>query len=183
MSLKEGRVSCYNRITMGARALSGFTLIELVIVLLIVGIVAAVTVTDLASSRARVALQGARLKLVGDLRYAQSLAVSRQLRHGIVFTPAQDRYAVYCINTTDIVTDPLSGKPLTVAYTADALYQGVDLVATAIGPGTSNQVEFDLWGKPYANATAALAANATVTLACDAETVTVTVTPETGKVR
>ena len=63
---------------------AGFTLIELVMIIVLIGVLAVYTLPKFDYSGPQVA--AASRKLIEDLRYAQSLAVNTQIRHGVVFS-------------------------------------------------------------------------------------------------
>ena len=62
----------------------GFTLVELVIIIVLIGILAVVAIPSFDYTNTQAA--AATRKLIEDLRYAQNLAVSTQIRHGLVFS-------------------------------------------------------------------------------------------------
>lgn len=160
----------------------GFTLIELVITLLVIGIISIVLVTDFISSYSAIKLEAARWKLKSDLLYAQSLAVTQQVRHGVVFYPAQDAYCVYRQGVGTIVKNPLTAANFTVSYATDPDLKGVNLVSTGFGLPTTDRVEFDPFGTP-SDGTANLTSDGTVTLAYAGSSGTVTVNRNTGRIQ
>ncbi len=160
----------------------GFTVIEMVIVMLVTGIITVVLGADLTSSLRSAKLYATRYRLASDIMYAQNLAVTQQVRHGVVFDPAQNTYALYRINNTTIVTNPLTQTPFVVALSNDTNTAGVSIVSASFGSPTTNQVEFDSYGAPYSNATVALTQPGSVTLSMGATTAAVIVTNTTGKV-
>ncbi|MBI5026525.1 MAG: prepilin-type N-terminal cleavage/methylation domain-containing protein [Nitrospirae bacterium] len=70
--------SSFGKVEKGA----GFTLIETIIIIAIIGIIAAVVALRTTSFK----LEGAARKVAADIRYAQKLAISTQTRCGIVFS-------------------------------------------------------------------------------------------------
>jgi prepilin-type N-terminal cleavage/methylation domain-containing protein len=158
----------------------GFTFIEIIITILIIGIIAAIVNVQLNNSVTMAKLEGARWKLKSDLSYAQSLAVTQQVNHGIIFTPPNS-YSVYRQTTGNLVNNPLSGGTFTVNYSADSNYRGVTINSTSFGSPTTNRVEFNNFGTP-SDGTTVLASDGSVTLGYSGLTATVTVTKNTGKV-
>lgn len=158
-----------------------FTLIELILIILIIAILSAVIITDFINSTSQAKLEGLRWKLKSDLSYAQSLAVTQQLNHGIIFDPEVETYSVYRQTTSNIVNDPSSGKPFTVNYLTDDYFKGMDIVSTSFGSPTTDRVEFNYLGVP-SDGTNPLAGDGSVTLSYQGSSITITVTKNTGKI-
>ena len=159
---------------------NGFTLIEAVMTLVIIGILAAIALPAIGPSLSALRLEAARQKLQGDIIYSQALSVTQQVNHGVIFNPGSNTYSVYRQTTSNIVNNPLTGKPFTVNYSSDSDLKGVSLVSTSFGSPTSDRVEFDSFGAP-SDGTTALAADGTVTLSAGGANATMTVTKNTGK--
>jgi len=159
----------------------GFTLIELIMLLLVVAIVAMSIMTDLSLSVNAIRLDAARWKLKSDIIYAQRLAVTSQVNHGVVFDPATETYSIYRQNISVIVNDPLTAAPMTVKYTTDPNFNNVVIVSTNIGSPTTNRLEFNSFGLPSDGSTE-LIANGTITLGLGSLTSVLTIVKNTGKV-
>lgn len=157
---------------------AGFTLIELVIVILILSILSIVVITDFVSSTRNMKLQGARFKLKSDLGYVQSLSVAQQIPYGIVFDLSADAYTAYRQTTANIINNPLTLQPFIVRYPTDLNFSGVDLISTSL---TSNRVQFDSLGVP-SDGTGVLTSDGFITLDYSGNSTTVTVTKNTGRV-
>lgn len=154
----------------------GFTLIELVLIMAIVavvGVVVSIGMGGLNSSR----LNGAARRLISDLRFAQQAAITKRIRHGVIFTA--NSYTVFeNDNTADPARNPQGGDNFIVDFTAGE-FAGVTLATTL----TNSVVRFDTNGRPMeGNAAAALTAPRTVTLTFNGNTQNVAITQETGKV-
>lgn len=150
----------------------GFSLLELVIALVLVGVLAVFAAPNLFTVQS-ITLPAVAAQVVSNIRYAQSLAMSQGQRYRINFTA-----------TTYQITD-MSGVPIVQPVTASTAAISVS-PATLSGfnpPLTNNYVAFDTKGAPYISATAALAAAATLTLTSGADTSSITVIPETGRVK
>ena len=156
----------------------GFTLIELVLLILILAILAAVLYPkgDINTVRAATVAR----KLLSDLRYAQQLANATQTRHGVNFN-SSTQYTVFKNNDSGVpATDPMKSGNYVVNMTGD--FAGATLSNTLTG----GIVRFDSLGIPYEGANgsqAALAAARTITVSAGAGAIkTITIEPNTGQV-
>jgi type II secretion system protein H len=128
----------------------GFTLVEVLIVVTILGIVGAIVVPQVSTSHHFVA-QAATRSIIANLNTAQNEAIARQAPVGVRFMPGQNRYRL--INA--------EGKPLkqrntpggtgmgAVDFDEGSAYQGVEITeasfADGLGPHT---VMYDAMGSP-----------------------------------
>jgi prepilin-type N-terminal cleavage/methylation domain-containing protein len=155
---------------------NGFTLVELVIVILVITVLVAVwVVIPIESNR----LIGAANKLMFDLRYAQQIAISRQVSCGVSFNISGNSYFVYIGDTTTKATDPHTGGEFLVNYNSESEYKGIRLVSTSFG----NLISFDYLGKPYDSNGMILSIQGIVTLQSGSHTKTITIEPNTGEVK
>jgi prepilin-type N-terminal cleavage/methylation domain-containing protein len=158
----------------------GWTLIELVLVILLLVILAAATTVSV-QSYGTIKLNNAARKLASDIGFAQQMSISKQNRHGVIFTTtAPYSYTVFeNDNTVDPARNPVGGGDFTVDYSTGE-FQGIT-ISTAL-PGAI--VKFDSLGAPLRNNGAALSApNNTVILSLSGATpVTLIIEPNTGRV-
>lgn len=150
----------------------GFSLLELVTILLMVGILAVFAAPRLFTVQS-ITLPAVGAQIISNIRYAQSLSMSQGQRYRVNFTA-----------TTYQITD-MSGVPIVQPVTASTGAISVS-PATLSGynpPLINNYVAFDTKGVPYTSATAALAAAATITLTSGTDASSITVMPETGRVK
>ena len=157
-----------------------FTLVELVLMLAIVGILAWVAVPKLGTFH-QIKLAAAARRVASDLRYAQSLAVDRRVRHGILFEPETGRYTVFALDPRAAVEDPSRrGRPLGIDFHRAGEYQGIRIVSATFGatPG----VTFDFFGVPRDTAGRELDDPGRVILSYEGMTAAVDLAPGTGKV-
>ncbi len=150
----------------------GFSLLELVTVLILVGILAVFAAPRLFTVQS-ITLPAVAAQMVSNIRYAQSLSMSQGQRYRVNFTA-----------TTYQITD-MSGVPIVQPVTAST-------AAISVSPATlsaynppliNNYIAFDTKGAPYISVTAALAATATITLTSGTDASSITVMPETGRVK
>ena len=147
----------------------GFTLVELMVVIIILAIVAAVTVPGLSSGKDFQALSAARM-LMADLQYAQDLAVTQQGDVTVTFDADADSYTLS--NASGPLVHPMTKADYTVAFGAMHGFQSVRLAA--VFGGTDSQVTFDVTGSPDQGGT--------ITLLAGSHQYTLTVEEGTGLV-
>jgi type II secretion system protein H len=129
----------------------GFTLVELLIVIVILGVAAAIAV-PLASAAANLQLRSAVNMLAADLEYAKSQAIGTGQRHGVVFDIAAQTYRIVNASGDTIAHPVKKGFPYIVNFSGDARL-GQVTIAQVDFDGTST-VSFDYLGSPYNSASA-----------------------------
>jgi len=155
----------------------GFTLVELVIVLMLVGIVAVVAIPRLANT-SEFAARGGRDFVGAALRYAQKSAIAMRrnvcvtvVATGLAITYAGTAGASQACAAGNTIANPANGLPY--GDPSNVLPGGATLVA---GPSLA----FDALGRPLTAALAPLAAAQTITV--NGYATPVTIEPETGYV-
>jgi prepilin-type N-terminal cleavage/methylation domain-containing protein len=142
-----------------------FSLMELVVVLAIVAITAAIAAPRYANAIARYRAETAARRVAADLAYARSLARQTSADQTVVFDPPTDVYTLAGVDDPD-----RPGQPYTVAL-ADRPYHA-DLTAASFGGVKS--VTFDGFGTP--------SSGGTVTIRVGDYLYTLTVEADTGAV-
>jgi prepilin-type N-terminal cleavage/methylation domain-containing protein len=160
----------------------GFTLIELIVVMVVLGILAAVFVPR--SNNPAIILSTQAEQFAADIRYLQSLAMT-QGWSGV--SPTARRYRVNLTATSYTLTD-VSGVAVTQAGgTAGAIAFAGGTSISPFPPSNlpNSLVAFDGLGAPYTDAAAVtpLAAVATISLVAGGSTRAVQIYPGTGMVR
>lgn len=161
----------------------GFTLIELVLLIImlgIMGLVISISISDINSTK----LNSAARRLASDIRYAQQLAMTKQIRHGIVFT-VPNTYTVIQENDPNPDTparNPAGGGNLIVDYNSDPQLQGVTISAPSfcVGAICTQTLEFNSLGVPTDAAGTPLTSGSVI-LSYSGNSKTLTVIPNTGK--
>lgn len=161
----------------------GFTLVELIVVMVVLGILAAVFIPR--SNNPAIILSTQAEQFAADIRYVQSLAMT-QGWSGVSPTAARRyriNYTATGYNFTDTsgvaVAHP-SGTPGSIAFAG-----GVSVSPFPAPILLSNVIAFDGRGTPYvdSNASSPLAAMATISMVSGGSTRAIQIFPGTGMVR
>lgn len=94
---------------------AGYTLVEMMIVVSIIGIVTAITVPAFSGYLKRTRLNGSRSQLISDIYYARSLAISNRRTFAVQFQAAQ--YQV--VDTSDGTVFRSINAPRGVTFDSD----------------------------------------------------------------
>ncbi len=159
----------------------GFTLIELVMILVIIGILAVVVLPNVTATKGNVRLQAACQKVASDLRYIQQMAMAQQVRFGVSFDTGDELYFGYRVDTGTKAKDPHTQGDLEVEF--DEMTQFNDIVIASTN--FSDAVEFNSLGVPYDGNGDPLSDEGILTLQTQdgAYSKTVRIEPVTGKVK
>lgn len=164
----------------GRAPVDGFTLIELVIVITLLGVLAWISYPGLASL-GEIRLDAASRRVASDLRYAQNRAIGSRETHGVRFEVGAGRYIVYAGNSGAALINPGDrGKTLTVTFAALTETRGVTIDAAAFG--ATPAVIYDSYGVPRDSTGTELSALGRVVLAFQTLRDTIEVAPQTGAV-
>jgi len=152
-----------------------FTLVEILVVIVILAIAAAVVVPNLGSAADIQVLSGAR-RIAGDLEYAQNYAIATGDSVTISFRDKDDPNANSYIvsNTSGTLTHPINKTDYVIVFSSIDGMSGVSIDSVNFD-GNSN-VTFDALGAP------SNASDGTVTLSSGSDTYRITVVPVTGRV-
>jgi type II secretion system protein H len=155
---------------------SGFTLIELIIVVVILGIAAAMAI-PMMSSASSMQVRSAAGMVAADLEYAKSMAISTGQVHAVVFDDAAESYEIQD-STGNIIAHPVrKGFNYVIDFQNDSRLDRVDIVNVDFNANAT--VKFDYLGMPWDAGDVPLN-NGVVTLRAGDDTWTVTVEAVTG---
>jgi prepilin-type N-terminal cleavage/methylation domain-containing protein len=162
----------------------GFTMIELMVVLAIIAIAAAIVV-PMTSSTGSMQLRAAVTMVAADLEYAKSMSISRGHRYAVVFDKSEGVEGYQIEDLSKPVGDPdrivehpvRKGSKYLVRFAADNRLSQVDIVDANFD--TTNTVSFDYLGSPVNGSNASLNSGE-ITLRAGGLTRRVIVQPVTG---
>ena len=180
----------------GFRNSDGFTLTEVIIIVVILSVLAGVMFIK-STDFYTIKLDSAARKLASDMRFAQQLAMTRQVRNGVVFNltvacppaVATHTYTVFeekgaCPTVDTPARNPAGGGNLTVDYNTDAQFKGVTITGPSfcVGAVCTETLEFNAEGAATDAAGTQLNSGSVTLNYPGATSKTITVTPSTGKI-
>jgi prepilin-type N-terminal cleavage/methylation domain-containing protein len=160
-------------------ARGGFTIFELMLVVVVIGIVAAILVPAVGNNLKSSRLSTAANVLAADIEFCSSECITRPSNpRAIVFDLTLNKYTIQDLATSAIISHPADSLPFVNDFTTgrNSQLQGVTIRSIAMGNGTLNVLAFDAYGRPL------ITADMVITLAYANSTMTITVKKGTGDV-
>ncbi len=145
-------------------AISGFTLLELVLMMSLIGIVSVGVYSNMTPHSMNMYVDAAVLKVVHDLRFAQDRAMITGRNHGFR-SYSTTQYEIYDTSAGNPITDPSTQGSMVINLNSD--YPNVAFAATY-------QVEFNSLGAPV------IGGGGSVTLGNGTESKSFSLTSNTG---
>ena len=162
------------------RSSKGFTLVELIIVVMILSI-AALMAVPMVSNAADIQVRSAANRIAADLDYAKNLAITHQSHYSVIFDESGESYEIHDEN--GIIENPLTGSDFVVDFSADGRLSRVNIDTAIFDPDSSDTITFDYLGSPYSGTDTSTPLNSgQITLQADNFSLTVDVEPVTGYV-
>lgn len=166
----------------------GFTLVEILVCVVILGIAAAVVVPQIGSRNDLKAASAARM-VMADLIYAQSRAIAQQSMTYVQFSTGGNNYGVLSsISPVTYLTQPITHGNYQVQFGPTATNGLTDIRLTNVNFGSGLQtIAFDEMGVPYAcdtsmGTTTQLVGTGTIGITCGTYTMTISVQQDTGEI-
>jgi len=82
-----------------------FTLVEILVILGIIGVLSLIGIPAFKIFQPSLQLSGTVRELATDLRYAEQLAITEQIEHGIIFFPGTGQYQIVRFGAPDEVLE------------------------------------------------------------------------------
>ncbi len=161
----------------------GFTVVELIMIIVIISILAAMAIPKFTDAYADIKLNGCARRIINDIRHLQQLAISTRYLHWVVFDKTNNLYRLYG-------EDPVNqGKANRILITVgdatvelDDIADGVTISSVNLGGLNKNEIEFDELGIPSDINGNELNAPGSITITYQGEDRTVEVAERTGRV-
>ena len=157
-------------------ACSGFTMIELVIVVIIIAI-AAMTAIPLITSADSFQIRSAANMIAADLEYAKTISISRGQSFSVVFDKTTESYRIEDQGGTVIAHPVKKGFDYVIDFQNDSRLSKVDIFDVDFD--ATSEIKFDYLGSPYNGADNPMNSGV-ISLRAGQMTATINIEPVTG---
>ena len=148
---------------MSPKSNTGFSIIELVLVMAILGILSAITVPKIGNIISDINEKAVSERIIEDLSYLRNLAVSSHDTTWMVVNQAQNQYGLYVgpdAGSRVLLADPQSGD--TFILDLDSAYNNISISSVNFGGGS--EISFNWWGTPSSGGSIVLNSSRTITV-------------------
>ncbi len=142
---------------------NGFSLIEVILVIMIIGILTAISIPKVFGLIESVSEKAVSERLIEDLSYIRNYAISNHDTTWLVVNVAQNQYGLYVgpsSGSRSLIADPQTGESAILDLDVDF----DNVVISSADFGGSAEVSFNYWGVPSSAGTVVLNSNRTITL-------------------
>jgi prepilin-type N-terminal cleavage/methylation domain-containing protein len=167
------------------RSRRGFSLIEILIVVIVLGIAASIIIPQVSGSGSLNASAAARTVL-SDLLYAQARAISTGQPHYVSFDTDNQQYSIYALSSSAVWTlipHPVNQTSYIMRFGGSGMNSVGNATLVSANFGGSTIIEFDELGEPYSytgGSGTSLSTSGSVVIASGSSTVNLSVEPGTG---
>jgi len=142
---------------------NGFTFIELIIVLIIVGILGSMVFTRILNNLNPIKVRAAIEQITSDIEQTKALSMAQHDTITIAFNIANDSYSIYNGSTENqtIMTDYPGSNNGVISFDQTE-YSGVDISSASFGNSTN--LSFDPWGNTILGGTITLNTDNVITV-------------------
>ncbi len=162
------------------RRSKGITLIELVIILVLLAILSVTTMVKFVTFD-NIKVAASASKMSADIAYAQQLAITTQVFHGVRFDTANNLYFLFRGTPATKIKDP-NNRPndYIVDYDTEPEISGVTI--NTVNINSTSGIVFDALGRPYDGNYNLLFSGGSINLVCGTNSKNVIISPETGNI-
>jgi len=137
----------------------GFSLIELLVMLTILGLLAAVASTKIFDISTSVRVSSAINKINSDIELVKEMALAKHKTMSITYNKTTDEYI---IREGSSIMNEYPGSNNGIITLSEGIFSGVDI--TQVNINGSNKITFDKWGNVLNNGTITLNDNHTISI-------------------
>lgn len=137
----------------------GFSLIELLVMLTILGLLAAVASTKIFDISTSVRVSSAINQINSDIELVKEMALAKHKTMSITYNKITDEYI---IREGSSIMNEYPGSNNGIITLSEGIFSGVDI--TQVNINGSNKITFDKWGNVLNNGTITLNDNHTISI-------------------